>query len=308
MKDEAISLSLKTDSYQDWAKGLLEYAESGKLLQEAAYWNNIENAEILPYPKDFNGLLGTISDIRTLTITVDKNTTAKLLTKTHQTYNTEMNDILLSSLGLALKEWTRQNNILISTEGHGREPILDEMNISRTVGWFTSIYPIILDMNHSDDISYQIRSIKENLRKIPHNGIGYGILKYLSKTGNFKSKITPEILFNYLGQFDSLPMVELSNLSSGPDISYGAEIHTNIELNGLVANGELNFTLKYSEKQYKPETMKLFSEMFRNQLIKVIEHCTEKGLADEKKYTPSDFGDKSLSLDDLQQIINQVEK
>ena len=87
-------------------------------------------------------------------------------------------DILLTALGLTIKNWIGENNILINLEGHGREAIIENIDISRTIGWFTAFYPIVLDMKSSEDIIYLIKSIKESLRKIPNKGIGYGILKY----------------------------------------------------------------------------------------------------------------------------------
>ncbi|MDI5790331.1 condensation domain-containing protein [Bacillus licheniformis] len=95
---------------------------------------------------------------------------------------------MLTALGLALKEWTGQEDFIICLEGHGREDIMEGLNISRTVGWFTSQFPALIQLRHSEDIGYQIKQIKEELRHIPNKGIGYGIYRYLTEEGKRRSR------------------------------------------------------------------------------------------------------------------------
>ena len=107
-----------------------------------------------------------------------------MLKHVNKAYSTEINDILLTALGMALRDWTGENKFAVNLEGHGREDIINDINITRTVGWFTAIYPVILDVSKIEDISYQIKLTKENLRHIPSKGIGYGIIKYLTLPEN----------------------------------------------------------------------------------------------------------------------------
>ena len=125
--------------------------------------------------------------------------TSNLLGSVNGAYNTQINDILLSALVKVLGEWAENRNILIDLEGHGREDLFVDVDLSRTVGWFTSIFPVLLQIPDIQQPGEIIKSIKEQLRAIPQKGIGYGILKYLCESETIQEKIkripTPEIQF-----------------------------------------------------------------------------------------------------------------
>ncbi|WP_143328984.1 amino acid adenylation domain-containing protein, partial [Clostridium puniceum] len=242
-----------------------------------------------------------------ISISFSKEETERLLRKTSAAYNTQINDILLCSLGLAVKEWSRNDKVLISLEGHGREEILKDVSIDRTIGWFTSMYPVILDMTYNEDISYSIQYTKETLRHIPNNGVGYGILKYLTNNQNNKDisfKLKPEISFNYLGEFvykESKDSFRYSELTGGMAVSTANKKLNSIEINGLVSEGKLELFLNYSTKEYEEETVANLLEGYKRNLIKVVEHCESKK---ETQKTPWDYGDNELSIEDLNKILS----
>ncbi|MBJ8193239.1 hypothetical protein JDS79_41625, partial [Bacillus cereus] len=89
--------------------------------------------------------------------------------------------------------------ILVNLEGHGREMIVPDLDITRTVGWFTTQYPVLLNLQGRQEVSARIKRIKENLREVPHKGIGYGLLKYMAPEKSVGFGVEPEISFNYLG-------------------------------------------------------------------------------------------------------------
>ncbi|MDY8121009.1 condensation domain-containing protein, partial [Paenibacillus polymyxa] len=138
--------------------------------------------------------------------------TEQLLKQTHQAYRTEINDLLLTALGMTVQEWTGMEAIRINLEGHGREQILEDVDISRTVGWFTSQFPVVLPMTPGNTLGRRIKQVKEELRQIPNKGMGYGLLRYLGNQEDVWWKESPEVSFNYLGQFDQ--DLENSGLSS----------------------------------------------------------------------------------------------
>ncbi|WP_242954100.1 condensation domain-containing protein, partial [Clostridium puniceum] len=154
--DEEIVLPQKTTSYKEWTRKLSEYANSKEILKESEYWKSIENTEIREIPRDFEKNESSVRESKSLSINFSKEETERLLRKTSTAYNTQINDILLCSLGLAVKEWSGNDKVLINLEGHGREEIIKDVSIDRTIGWFTSMYPVILDMTYSEDISYAI--------------------------------------------------------------------------------------------------------------------------------------------------------
>ncbi len=244
----------KTTSYKEWTRKLVEFANGEKIKKELDYWIDVEKTEVAEIPRDFNKSESTFGESKTITINITKELTEKLLRKANAAYHTQINDLLLCSLAMAIEAWSGNNKILISLEGHGRENLLKDVSIDRTIGWFTSLYPVILDMKHSEDISYCIKKTKEHLRRIPNKGVGYGILKYLTAPGNKKNihfKLKPEIGFNYLGEFTqhNQEIFCYSELSSGTSVSLSNKKLNPIEINGLVINGQLKLEFNYSTKR-----------------------------------------------------------
>ncbi len=149
-----------------------------------------------------------------------------MLRETNQAYHTEINDLLISALLIATRRVTGENKIRISLEGHGRERIIKNVDISRTVGWFTTKYPVYINLGDEKDLSMTIKTVKESLRRIPNKGIGYGVLKQLSGDSDLWSIEQPPILFNYLGQMNG----NLNNtIFSSSWISAGSRLEVNIQ-------------------------------------------------------------------------------
>lgn len=224
-----------------------------------------------------------------------------------------MNDILLTALGLALQKWTGNNQFKISMEGHGRESYLEDIDISRTVGWFTSIYPVWLDMRDSDHkdkeerLGHLIKQTKDMLHRIPHKGAGYGVLKYISKRWG-SQKNSPEISFNYLGQFDQdiqSNAFEVSDIKPGNEISPNWERPYALDISGAVSSGCLNMHIIYNRFQFEEKTIQTFSRHFKQTLENIIEHCTGK---ENQEWSASDFTDEDLTLDELSEIMGAVNK
>jgi non-ribosomal peptide synthase protein (TIGR01720 family) len=307
LNEEEIQLPPKTDSFRDWSARLAAYAHSKKLLRETAYWGSLEALDVKPLPKDNNITQRRNSDNGQLEIQLSETETEKLLKRVNLAYNTEVNDILLTALGLAFKNWTGEERVLINLEGHGREDIGKELDISRTVGWFTVQYPVLLDMTGNTDLGYRIKSVKESLRQIPNKGIGYGILKYLTAKEHkaaLKFNLRPEIGFNYLGQFDEDKDVEngilsLSDISTGNSISPQMESTHALDINGIVTKGCLTFTLIYNRGEYRAETIAHLAECFREHLVLAIDHCVA---LEGTEMTPSDFTIKGMTLEGLEDL------
>lgn len=301
---QVVQLPQKTDSFQLWAKRLSEYAQSETIKQEQVYWTKIEQTEVKPLPTDFHETQTTAKDSETATVEWTKEETELLLKQANRAYNTEINDLLLTSLGLSISHWSGLEHIPIHLEGHGREQIFQDMDISRTVGWFTSLYPVVLHAQPGKEISDYIKMTKEGLRQIPDKGIGYGIARYLS--GGMPSKLNPEISFNYLGQFDQdlqQHRVQLSSYSCGSDSSENQARPYVLNINGMITDGRLTLTISYSSKQYARETIKRLSETIQSRLRTIITHCVQK---EQPELTPSDILLKGMSIDELDQLLIQL--
>ncbi|CJT23239.1 putative non-ribosomal peptide sythetase [Streptococcus pneumoniae] len=310
---ESIKLPQKTDSYLTYSQRIADYSKSRQVQREAAYWDECENRHIQPVPKDNDAASNTFIDTEVIDFELSRHHTELLLTAAHKAYSTEMNDILLTALGLSLQKWTGNNQFKISMEGHGRESYLEDIDISRTVGWFTSIYPVWLDMRDSDHkdkeerLGHLIKQTKDMLHRIPHKGAGYGVLKYISKRWG-SQKNSPEISFNYLGQFDQdiqSNAFEVSDIKPGNEISPNWERPYALDISGAVSSGCLNMHIIYNRVQFEEKTIKTFSRHFKQTLENIIEHCTGK---ENREWSASDFTDEDLTLNELNEIMGAVNK
>ncbi|MBI5804930.1 amino acid adenylation domain-containing protein [candidate division TA06 bacterium] len=307
LKGAAAGLPPKTVSFKTWAENLDKYAQSSMLQREKDHWQGLVKCGARQLPKD--GPAGddtqAQSAIEDFQLTADQ--TAKLNGPAHQAYNTEINDLLLSALALAVREWTGLDSIAVNLEGHGREQALGPLDVSRTVGWFTSQYPVILEIPGSGDLGYIIKSIKESLRNVPNKGIGYGLLRYMSKAKAGEYDLTPEISFNYLGHFNdhgNNGKFGLSEMPAGAMLSPRSQRDHALDINCLVLKGRLTVKVSYNRQQYREETIGRFLKHFSGSLNSIIGHCLGKETSES---TPADYGAKDLSMEELGDILDMVD-
>ncbi|MEW9702929.1 amino acid adenylation domain-containing protein [Paenibacillus sp. SI8] len=305
-KGSTIRLPHKTDSFRTWAQTLLQEANSAGIEWERAYWRQVEQAEAETgsLPKDFiceNTM--TIAESSTVTVEWTEQDTERLLKQANRTYNTDVNDLLLTALGMAIHRWTGLEQVLVNLEGHGRENIHADVDITRTVGWFTSQYPVLLTTEASRPLSERIKRIKEDLRHIPRKGIGYGMLRYLSQqheTSELRSEL--EISFNYLGQFDQDlqdSSIRPSDYSTGISVSNNTVMKHVLNINGLITDGRLTLTIQYSSNAFRTETMEHLGGLLQASLQEIIAHCVTK---EQPELTPSDVLLKGLTLEEFEQL------
>jgi non-ribosomal peptide synthase protein (TIGR01720 family) len=218
-----------------------------------------------------------------------------------------MNAILLTALMMTVHDWTGQDEHIIDLEGHGREELFADVDSSRTVGWFTAIYPVTLRLSEPLNIGNSIKEIKEELRTIPHGGIGYGILRYLTKAlGEPDQDQVNRITFNYLGQFDSAldstifsPATEMS----GADISPENQRASRLEIIGCIIEGKLQIVFTYSKNRYHDETISKLTMKYLGHLSAIISFCTS---GENNGYTPSDFEMVDLNQNQLDDLTEEV--
>ncbi|MCY9537232.1 amino acid adenylation domain-containing protein, partial [Paenibacillus thiaminolyticus] len=261
LNHQEIRLPLKSDSFQRWAQKLNEYAKREDIEHESAYWKSIAELEIESLPTDYNKQKSLRKHTRTTTINLNEQQTAELLKQANRAYNTEIDELLLSAIGMAFKKWADLNRFIINMEGHGRESIMPDVDINRTVGWFTSEYPVVIDIGDEPNPLDIISKVQKDIRRIPHKGIHYGVLRYLSEhSRNDKMDIKPEVSFNYLGQFDRDSKeddgdVQFSAFSGGDSMSLDQVRECKIDIECVVLHGRLSLTVHYSDQQYKEETI-----------------------------------------------------
>jgi amino acid adenylation domain-containing protein/non-ribosomal peptide synthase protein (TIGR01720 family) len=310
-----IKFPQKTDSFKEWAQKLKRYAVGEEALSQLEYWAGIANTGVENLPRDFDVAAEDKKNKnrKNLRIKLTKEETENLLKKVNKAYNTEINDILLAALGMAVNQWAGIEKVTVNLEGHGRESILEDVDISRTVGWFTTQYPVVLDMSRPDHLPYTVKCVKETLRRIPHKGIGYGILKYLTppeKKEGFNLDIEPPFNFNYLGEFGQekegeTPHLGISSMDAGQSISDQMEHYYTIGINGMIAGGELILSVDYNTCEYKKENIERFAHYYKEKLTRIIAHCIAKGTID---LTPVDVGYGEISIEKYQELESFVNK
>jgi non-ribosomal peptide synthase protein (TIGR01720 family) len=202
----------------------------------------------------------------------------------------------------------------VNLEGHGRETISENLDVTRTIGWYTAQYPVLLNMQNTRDLAYTIKTVKETLRHIPGKGIGYGILRYLTPPGK-RPGLTfnrePEISFNYLGQFGQEKsrdedIARAAGPGSGSPMHPDLETKFAIDINGMIGkNGELRLGFTYNKYEYRDSTIKKLADLYRSNLEEIIDHCTKK---EEKELTPADLTYSDLSLDELEELNTQIKE
>ncbi|WP_415273475.1 amino acid adenylation domain-containing protein [Bacillus siamensis] len=306
LNGEKIDLGYKTSSYMEFSKKLAEYADSKLLKKEMKYWEAISSTKthFLPKAQDENS--NDYQNNKTIRTSLNEEFTAKLLGETNKAYNTQINDLLLTALLITVRELTGENKLKVLMEGHGREDIFENIDLSRTIGWFTSLYPVYLDLNEEVEISKSIKIVKETLRKVPNNGIGYGILKYLAKSNILLEDQAPPILFNFLGEIDTnIADHEFSSswLPTGKNIGESSARDASIEMDSIVSEGKLFISTTFNYKEYSESAIENFNKMYKKHLEMIIDHCVNK--SDSEK-TSSDYG-YDLSLDDLEELLNEYE-
>ena len=295
-------------TYQQWANALTTYAKSEALAEELRYWQKTSSLDNLPVPVDFNRGPHTAENSRFLSVSLNQEETNRLLQQVPQAYRTQINDILLTALVQAIGDWTGKYSLCLSLEGHGRENIIEDIDLSRTVGWFTSIFPVHLILETSQDLGQSLKAIKEQLRAIPNRGIGYGILKYLTAKNDINqlSKPTsePQISFNYLGQWDNSinqqGLFKFAQESVGLSTAPSNTLQHLIDINSQVVDGCLKSYWRYSSNHYQEETVQNVANSFISYLQKIISHCSD---TQNFGYTPSDFPLAKLSQSTLDNVF-----
>lgn len=310
-QNQAINLPNTTTSYMEWAKCLQKYAQSSEMVTEQDYWFQEMQKPFSRLRVDYSTDDNTVASADIVSICLNKQQTRALLEEIHKPYNTQINDVLLTSLVQAFAKWTGEQKLRLDIGGNGREKIFKDIKLSRTVGSFTNYFPVNLDTTESSEQGDSLIKIKEYLRSIPNTGIGYGILKYLSSEQEIQSQVRAflqsEVSFNYLGQYDQ--MISDLSLFSLPEDSQGISHSTAtnrvylIEINAMVVKEQLQFNWIYNQTIHRRETIENLAHSFIEELNSLIVHCQS---VETMMYTPSDFPKANLSKEKLDRFLAKI--
>lgn len=305
-----VSLSNKTHSVQEWNQALIALADSDQVLDQAEHW-----ADVIDEPRrelsTSDALAGTLADCNTQTVRLDEQSTKALQGDAHQAFNTETQHLLLSALSLACDQWRGAGNTLINLESYGREPLYaegsenagNELDVSRTVGWFTTAFPVLLSSN--DQLDERIKHTKETLRSIPGKGRDYGLLAYLSQAldpefAEELQTLSPDIGFNFLGRQDTQSIRALPRhiVNSGKLTQ-----HLLLDLVVSIEDEQLVIEAVYDTTRISDGEATDYLTHYQQALQDIIAFCCG---SEAQERTASDFTTTQIKQDEYAEILDDI--
>jgi amino acid adenylation domain-containing protein/non-ribosomal peptide synthase protein (TIGR01720 family) len=311
--NQPVQLPPKSTSYRYWAERLVEYAQSPELQQELTYWLDSAPRTVAPMPMDYPDRVAdnTEASIGIVDLSLSAEETHALLHEAPAAYHTQIQDILLTALVQAYDAWAGTPTLLVDLEGHGREDLFPDTDLTRTVGWFTTVYPVLLELPQTAGTGQALQQIKEILRRIPQSGIGYGLLRYLGdQTIAHQVQQLPSaaISFNYLGQLDQIlsPASGLAPAAETPGAEHSpcAKRSYLLEITASVTRGQLRLLWVYSKAVHAPATIEQFAQHYHTALQTLIVHCQSP---ESGGFTPSDFPLAALDQEEIDIAFAEVE-
>jgi len=292
-----------TASYQRWAEHLWGRTEESE--RERSYWQSVLERE--PFIRcDADGQDADGQDAGAcpgkVTERLSREDTKRLLKDASAAYGTNVQELLAAAMAAAIRDVFEIGCPVIEFEGHGREPSDPSIDLSRTIGWFTTLYPVRLQAVEGGDWAASIKSVKETLRGVPSRGLGFGLLTRLSRSLSDPGEGL-RIRFNYVGELDSSlnggELFALSDKPSGADSGSGNPATAPLDIVAMVTGGSLQLIVGYDRGRIRPETASAFAGCFAGRAEELIGHCCG---VHERTYTPSDFTTISLSQEALDSL------
>lgn len=266
---EAITLGLKSASFGQWTRFLREWSTTTDCQDQLSWWKSEQNYPAISLPADKLTGENTESFVNEVQVSFDASETDHLL----RTAGRDVHALFLAALAATLRDWIGRSRFRLDVEGHGRESLVDSPDVSRTIGWFTSIFPFGIDLTSDQSPNAVFETIRKKLHAVPCHGVGYGVLRYLSR--QLEAGPPSSVIFNYLGQFnDHMPgqnslvlALEKATFSSA---SANHRPHL-LQVTGAVIDGHLQFRLIHSTACHEKETIETHAQKFqaaiRNMLV-----------------------------------------
>ena len=291
---ESIDLGFKTTSFQQWAERLVEYTQSPELISELPFWLDMLDTVHESIPVDNPDGTNDRRSAKRFSLSLNEQDTVALLQLAQKKYRAQINDLLMTALMEAFHRWAGMTSLSVNLEGHGREDLFDDLDLTRTLGWFTTIFPVRLRKKEGDGLVTTLRRVKDVLRSLPNKGFGYGLLRYVAQGNSLLEQLRerrePLVSLNYLGQLDQT-VPEALGFSAAQE-SMGAMQSTRgtrtnlLDFSAGVIGGRLWVGCTYSENIYAGETIESLTRAFLDALKSLVMLCEDSYA---KAYTPTDF-------------------
>ncbi|WP_338848536.1 amino acid adenylation domain-containing protein [Massilia sp. W12] len=292
----------KTCSFQHWAQQLSQHYLAPQTVRAGlAFWREYLSRPVASLTADAAALQqrNQVAQARKLSVTLPA--TEQLLASAPAAYHAKVSDLLLAAVLASLRACLGGKNWRIDLEGHGRDALDGadiELDVSRTVGWFTTLYPVCFALEEGQDGTPQaldalLKHVKQAVRSVPQAAFGW--LAYGADEGQWPAQLArnSEICFNYLGRFDgdfiATPLLGVSALSGGARQAADNQRAHLLEIDAFVQGDSLTVEWTY---QAELQCVAALSSEFTRQLQALLAHCAAQSRA---HYTPCDFPLAKLS-------------
>jgi non-ribosomal peptide synthase protein (TIGR01720 family) len=298
------ALPPRTTSFREWAERLAAHAGAPETLAEAAYWSAAAQTPTAALPAaGGNGAGGDGAGADPVWSSLSAHETAALLREVPAAYRTQVNDVLLAALARAVARWTGERRLRVDLEAHGREELFEGVDLSRTVGWFTAVHPVVLELPAGGGEGDALKAVKEQLRAVPRHGVGYGLLRWQGPAEVREALARaprPQVAFNYLGQFGgTLPgggLLAFADDPTGPQQDPAAPREHLLEVVGAVRGDRLEVAWTPAPGALPRATVERLAGWYLDELRALIAHCLDEGAGGA---TPSDFSLVQIDADTL---------
>ncbi|WP_158619438.1 non-ribosomal peptide synthase/polyketide synthase [Corallococcus sp. AB011P] len=304
---QAPALPPRTTSFKTWAERLESYAATDAVAAEAEVWAAQARVPVEPLPLDGPGGENTVASARTVAVELDAETTRLLLREAPTAWRARVDELLLSAVARALGQVLRVGRVRVTLEGHGRDVALPGVDVSRTVGWFTAAYPVVLDVAGRGSEGDLLRAVRDSVRTVSGRGASYGMLRHLrgdDVSRGLGVQPAPPVAFNYLGQFDGLAagltLLEPASGSTGLSKAPGALRTEVLSVGARVLNERLRLEWTFSEHLHQRATVEALAGASLESVRSLV---ALRSTPDALRYTPADFPLANLSADILERIL-----
>lgn len=306
LKKEKSSPQRKTTSFKRWSNHLIE--SINRVKSEKSYWTRVHEAiQQYDHKQSFTGSEG--STVR-LECPLGLAETKALMQEVPKYFGTQLTEIVLSALALSLKKFTHQEGVVIDIEHHGRVPFHEEIDLSRTVGWFTNIYPLYFDLsNNVGPDADLLKKVKNTMREVPNSGLGYGILRYLQPDHaedqfSFKT-LRPPFSYNFLGNIDQT-FIQSRYFTFSSYLSESARDPNEkrpylIDFEPYITQENFVLRVGYSSDVFEEAQIQDLVEETIGNIKSLIQLCTT---SDEIGYVSGDFPHANIGQKELEKFLS----
>lgn len=275
-RQEAVKLPEKGTSFAQWVEKLNEWGQTDEAQKQLSYWMLAERKHAAALPKDFSTGINSMASSQSIYIDFTEDQTTQFTTQVTKITGAQIDSILLSSIVYAFMKVCKSNCLMIDLLGHGREALFDDVDLSRTVGWFNTIYPAFLTYGNNKNPIAAMKDINEQLRAIPNGGIGYGVLKYLAQDKTLiehSNKVPePQVFFNYFGH-DNTADLRVLNREDGFG-GYGLDKKTKrlrpLAVGVYIKKNQLVVRWEYSDNIFTKERIQELADHCQHCLSEIL--------------------------------------